>query len=353
MKRLIMTILCLFLCLGIAGCASRTNETTVPSDTEQRETETVSEETPQQTEGTETTFSADTLILDVINDPVFAGYGRFLFPIERQLPDDDMQISDMEALFRLHNNINITTAVNTLNAMRQMAENGDLEFYDIYTEDEKANDPAKEETGLFFFHGEANAPFAVINASGGFSYVASLHTAFPHAVDLNGKGYNAFVLQYRTGRGQQAAAEDLARALSFVFENAEELQVSTEDYSLWGGSAGGQMVARISSYGTASLGGDDLPAAAAIIMQYTAYQDYTGNEPPTFACIGDSDSISDPNAMKRRIDNLSAAGIDTEFHIYPGLDHGWGYGTGTSAEGWIDDAVAFWEDHMSNHEGRG
>ena len=113
------------------------------------------------------------------------------------------------------------------------------------------------------------------------------------------------------------------------------------------------MVARISSYGTASLGGDDLPAAAAIIMQYTAYQDYTGNEPPTFACIGDSDSISDPNAMKRRIDNLSAAGIDTEFHIYPGLDHGWGYETGTSAEGWIDDAVAFWEDHMSNHEGRG
>lgn len=43
---------------------------------------------------------------------------------------------------------------------------------------------------------------------------------------------------------------------------------------------------------------------------------------------------------------MSAIGIDTEFHIYEGLGHGFGLGTGTVAEGWIDDAVAFWEKQM-------
>lgn len=95
------------------------------------------------------------------------------------------------------------------------------------------------------------------------------------------------------------------------------------------------------------LGGDDLPAAAAVIMQYTVCQDYTGNEPPAFACVGENDHLVDSGSMQQRIDNLSSAGIDTEFHIYPGMEHGWGYGKGTAAEGWMDEAVAFWEGHMS------
>lgn len=47
--------------------------------------------------------------------------------------------------------------------------------------------------------------------------------------------------------------------------------------------------------------------------------------------------------MQRRLDNLSALGIPTEFHAYDGLPHGFGLGTGTVAEGWIDDAVRFWQ----------
>ena len=43
---------------------------------------------------------------------------------------------------------------------------------------------------------------------------------------------------------------------------------------------------------------------------------------------------------------MQQAGIDTEFHVYSGLGHGLGLGTGTSAEGWINDAVAFWEQQM-------
>ena len=38
--------------------------------------------------------------------------------------------------------------------------------------------------------------------------------------------------------------------------------------------------------------------------------------------------------------------VPAEYHAYEGLSHGFGLGTGTVAEGWINDAVAFWEQQM-------
>ena len=52
----------------------------------------------------------------------------------------------------------------------------------------------------------------------------------------------------------------------------------------------------------------------------------------------------------RTIDKMNALGIHTEFHVYPGLPHGFGLGIGTVAEGWIDDAVSFWEKQMNNED---
>lgn len=81
-------------------------------------------------------------------------------------------------------------------------------------------------------------------------------------------------------------------------------------------------------------------------MQYTNHSEYTENDPPTFVVIGENDSIASPSTMEQRVNALKAAGIDTEFHKYPNLGHGFGLGIGTSAEGWPDDAVAFWEKHI-------
>lgn len=99
----------------------------------------------------------------------------------------------------------------------------------------------------------------------------------------------------------------------------------------------------LGSYGTEYFGGDDLPRPAAVIMQYTGFSDYSRNDPPTYVCVGDSDGIASWRVMKNRLDNMSALGIDTEFHVYSGLGHGFGIGTGTAAEGWLEDAVNFWE----------
>ena len=37
-----------------------------------------------------------------------------------------------------------------------------------------------------------------------------------------------------------------------------------------------------------------------------------------------------------------SAGVPVARHIYPGVDHGIGPGTGTAAQGWIDQAARFW-----------
>ena len=81
-------------------------------------------------------------------------------------------------------------------------------------------------------------------------------------------------------------------------------------------------------------------------MQYTGHSEYSKDDPPTFVCVGKNDGIANWQTMKNRVDAMSKLGIPTEFHAYDGLGHGFGLGTGTVAEGWLDKAVAFWEKQM-------
>jgi acetyl esterase/lipase len=139
------------------------------------------------------------------------------------------------------------------------------------------------------------------------------------------------------------ATEDLAAALSYIFSNAATLGVTTAGYSLWGSSAGARMAASIGSHGLASYGGANAPEPSAVVMAYTGHSDYSSVEPPTFVVVGEDDGIAPPDVMERRVEALRRSGTKVEFHKYKGLGHGFGLGVGTSAEGWILEAVRFWE----------
>ena len=128
----------------------------------------------------------------------------------------------------------------------------------------------------------------------------------------------------------------------------EKLGVSAEHYSLWGSSAGARMAAAIGTRGVAAYGGDDLPKPSAVVMAYTGHSDHASNEPPTFVVVGDQDAIAPPSAMERRVAALRSAGTEVEYRVYKNLGHGFGPGTGTSAEGWIPDAIRFWERFVGN-----
>ena len=162
----------------------------------------------------------DTKVLDVIHSPVFEGYGRLLFPTDRTI-SDDLTLENVESILTWYNDVNPDKTVEIVNYLGEQAASGNQVFFDIYTEEEKAEDPEKEDTGLFFFRGEPGGKTAICNAGGGFVYVGAMQDSFPHALELSKNGYNAFALIYRPGA--QTACEDLARAIAFLHDHAEEL----------------------------------------------------------------------------------------------------------------------------------
>lgn len=284
----------------------------------------------------------DDTLGDILEHPAFAGFGRLLLPRDDRRHDYALPLRRVGSLLPYHGHVDPAVVVSALNRMVDDARLGRTVFHDIYTDAQKQGDPSRKDTGLFFFRGKPGAPFAIIAPGGGFEYVASLHEGFPYAVELSGRGYNAFVLKYRAGRGGVVATEDLAAAISQVFRNAEALAVTTSQYSLWGSSAGARMVAAIGSHGTTRFGGSDVPKPSALVMLYTGHSELSSIEPPTVVAVGDADAIAPPSTMERRIAALRRAGTDVEYHKYAGVGHGFGLGVGTSAEGWIADAVRFW-----------
>ena len=293
----------------------------------------------KQSGGTSTvnTVTESTKISEVINNPAFGDYGRFLFPLNTNYYRGDT-LGNLSMTW--YSNINPARTVDIVNYMLGEVSKGRQIFYQIYP----AGDERAESTGLFFFRGNAGAKFAVCNAGGGFVFVGAMHDSFPHALELSRKGYNAFALIYRPGA--DTACEDLARAIAFIHENAEALGVDTRGYSLCGGSAGARMAAWLGTYGTEYFSERKYPRPSAVIMQYTGLSEVTGQEPPTYACVGTNDGIASYSVMQRRIAAIRANGTDAEIDIFRGLSHGFGLGEGTVAEGWLNNAVTFWEKHQ-------
>ena len=208
MKKSLWPALVICILIGLTGCG-KPNETAENSSMIQSSRpEAQNENSTQVIDGVTELFTINLEIAEITQAPAFEDFGRLLFPV-----DDGYWSGDTLGNLRLtwYNNIDPNKTVEIVNTLWQRASAGDIIFYDIYTEGEKA-DPDKEDTGLFFFRGEPGAKFAVCNAGGGFVYVGAMQDSFPHALELSKQGYKAFALIYRPGA--QTACEDLARALN-------------------------------------------------------------------------------------------------------------------------------------------
>ena len=286
---------------------------------------------------------------DIVNHPAFKGFSQLILPRENDTYYYDTPLSNVRSLMPYHSHVDPDIVVAALNHMIDEVKDGKTIFYDLYTEQQKQEDPAKEHTGLFFFRGDPGAPFAIVCPGGGFSYVGSLHEGFPLALEISKKKYNAFVIRYRID-SEQRATEDLAAAIAYIFRNAEALGVSTEDYSLWGGSAGARMVGNIALSGVAGYGGGNLPKPSIVVIAYTGQSSFSKDFPPTFITVSANDGIANAAVVDKRVENLRNAGVEVEYRRYRTAGHGFGLGTGTDAEGWLGHAVRFWEKHLSKGE---
>jgi len=204
--------------------------------------------------------------------------------------------------------------------------------------------------------------------------VSSFIEGVPVAKKLNQQGISAFIVYYRVKKkaAYPAPMEDLARAVKEIFARAEEYNLETENYSVWGASAGGHLTG---SFGTENMGyiKYGLPKPGALVLAYpvitmerekthmgshdfllgrnadkkteafaSVEQHITENYPRTYIWCSDDDDVVPADNTRNMAAALQAAGIPVKSMICHGVPHGAGPATGTAAENWINDAVSFW-----------
>ena len=200
------------------------------------------------------------------------------------------------------------------------------------------------------------------------------------AWELHQKGYAVFALRYRIGSEAKdnAPIQDLGRAIQLITANAEKFGVQTEDYALLGYSSGGQ-IAGVFCGQEVGYPRYNVPRPGVLLLAYPInnfyeakpiyrwlidtysedlrYYDYnisgcvTPDFPPTYFWYGLNDILlmafnyyeQGPALQKA----LARNGVPYHESVYKRAFHGIGIAEGTDAEGWLNDAAAFWEEQTA------
>ena len=223
-------------------------------------------------------------------------------------------------------------------------------------------------------------PLAILVPGGGYFMVCSFIEGVPIAKKLNEKGISCVIVYYSVKKKALCPApiDDLARGVKEVLSKAEEWNLETDNYSVWGASAGGHLVAE---FGTDNLGYGtyDLPSPGCLVLTYPvitmdkefthmgSHDNFLGKDaskeaeektsvekhvwegyPKTYIWCGTADTEVDNRNTHEMVKSLEEKGIEHKCHIFENVKHGVGPGTGTPAEGWIEEAVDFWLNEKEN-----
>ena len=117
---------------------------------------------------------------------------------------------------------------------------------------------------------------------------------------------------------------------------------------LWGGSVG----ARTVSCAVNSEAGIDKKVCVKPALSVIAYvhfvekPKFNKDDSPAFFIVGKKGLYVPWRNVKERAERMKKEGVVVEDYYIDNLEHGFGVGKGTPAEGWIDKAVKFWEKNM-------
>lgn len=193
-------------------------------------------------------FSKNTLFYQVFHSPEFADYQEALYP--SRMIRSLLQIYPLRAS-RWLLGLDTTVLVDTLNCLSDRIRQK-TEFYV----------PLGESSGVYPFVIGGRKPFVLLIPGGAYAEVCTLNEGFMMALALNRMGWNAFVCKYRVGKEAHFPnpQDDVADCLQWIFQNAAQMEVNTEDYAVCGFSAGGHLAA---SWGAKASGIPEIRSAAA------------------------------------------------------------------------------------------
>jgi hypothetical protein len=117
-------------------------------------------------------------VRDIVNHPALKGFGELMLPLDNNSVYYGTKLSDIGSLMPYHGNVRSDDVIGAVNHMIDEINQNLTIFYEFYSDDLKLQEQGKRCTGLFFFRGNPDAPFAIVCPGGGFSYVGSLHEGF-------------------------------------------------------------------------------------------------------------------------------------------------------------------------------
>lgn len=251
--------------------------------------------------------------------------------------------------------------------------------WQVYSPEEIAADASLGAVQLYYFPADTpNSRYALVLGGNVAMTSGELREGVASVPQLHEQGYTVFVLRHSIWLdiGDNGPLRDLGRAVQFITAHAQEFAVQPENYALFGYSSGGQLIGLFGSEQSYGYRAYDVPKPGALVMAY-AINDFreakpvyhvladtdvwdwryycstiagavTDDYPPIYFWYGKNDlvlSLTGPCAQGPALKKaLDAHGVPYKMQVYQNAPHAVGTGTGTDAEGWIADAVAFWEE---------
>ena len=189
----------------------------------------------------EGTITPEMTLLQLREDPRVQASGIWTY----QKANDDPEPKAAETTLRDYVGESMADdCAKMINALLDRYEAGGQVTYKVYTEEEIAAQPTRNDVELYYLPAETPGGKYVIVMSGNvLNKTSNLSEGYATAWQLHERGYAVFVLRYRVFQEAKdnAPVDDLGRAVQYITAHAETFDVQPEDYALLGYSSGGHL----------------------------------------------------------------------------------------------------------------
>lgn len=328
-------------------------------------------------------ITKDTKLKDINNAPEFLQARGHLVSGGVDMFSGESGELTLEELQQKHPTWDYRDMIYGLERFQIISGTGGQVVYPVYSDEEVRKDPHLAQVRLIHLpaNGKPTGYYAILLAGGAYGAVCTMVESLPVAARLNELGVPCFCLNYRTAVQESFVTglmpkplDDLAAAWRFIKAHQEAFGIIAENYIVGGFSAGGHTAAL---WGTKHLGFRKygLPAPVMLLLGYplitlqnlkpgpvTDYiklglfgTGYSEDDVRRYAVDLHVDTAYPKMYLVQSLDDdtvpakdsedftaaLEKAGVGFRMERPASGGHGFGLGSATPANGWVERALSF------------